>query len=194
MSETFDPAQDFDLSAQVLKVKNLAVKENPQALVLMTNIFSAIPFLKSMQQLGLKLQVVGTHAFGIEAALGMADEEVNGVLFPAGKVLDPEGLPDSDPQKGVILDYRKRFKAKYGYDVGQFGAHSYDAVHLFVNAANKAGLDRAKIREALEKTSNFVGATGVYNYGPGNHEGLTEKSLAIYEIKGKKFVMVKPVE
>ncbi len=194
MAETFDPAQDFDLSAQVLKVKNLAAKENPQALVLMTNIFSAIPFLKNMQQLGLKLLVIGTHAFGIEAALGMAGDEVNGVLFPAGKVLAPDGLPDRDPQKAVILEYRRRFKTKFGYDVGQFGAHSYDAVHLFFNAANEAGLDKAKIREAIENTTDFVGITGVYNYGPANHEGLTEKSLAIYEIKDRKFVMVKTIE
>jgi branched-chain amino acid transport system substrate-binding protein len=193
MSETFDPA-DIDLSAQVLKVKNLANKENPDSLVLMTNIFSAIPFLKNMKQLGLDIPVIGTHAFGIVAALGMGGEEIEGILFPAGKVLAPEGLKDSDPQKAVILDFKKRFEKKFGYEVGQFGAHSYDAVHLFVNAANKVGLDKAKIRDSIENTKDFVGITGIFNFGPDNHEGLTEQSLAIYEIKDKKFVMLKAIE
>lgn len=194
MSETFDPQQDIDLSAQVLKVKNLAAKERAEALILMTNIFSGIPFLKNMKQLGLNLQVIGTHAFGVGAGLKIAGDEVNGVLFPAGKVLAPEGLDNSDPQKAVILDFKKRFQAKFGYEVGQFGAHSYDAVHLFANAAKIGGLDKAKIRDAIERTSNFVGVTGTFTYGPDNNEGLTKASLAIYQIQSKKFVMVKSIK
>ena len=194
MSETFDPAQDLDLSAQVMKVKDLAAKEKPQALVLMTNIFSGTPFLKHMKQLGFSLPVIGTHAFGVSAGLAMAGDEVNGVLFPAGKVFAAESLPDSDPQKPVIIDFRKRFKAKFNYEVGQFGAHSYDAVELFARAAKVAGPDKAKIRDAIEKTSKYVGITGVFTFGPKDHEGLTKQSLAIYEIKDKKFVLVKTIK
>jgi branched-chain amino acid transport system substrate-binding protein len=195
MSETFDPAQDFELSAQVTKVKDLAAKEKPDALVLMTNIFSAIPFGKSMKQLGLSLPVIGTHAFGVLPGLAMAGDEVNGWLFPAGKVLAAEALPDNDPQKPVITEYRKRFREKFNYDVGQFGAHSYDAVHLWVNAVNAAGTtDKAKVRDAMDKTTNYVGITGIYNFTPKDHEGLKKNSLAIYEIKDKKFVFLKTVK
>jgi branched-chain amino acid transport system substrate-binding protein len=194
MTETFDPSMDFDMTAQVTKVKDLAAKENPQALLLMTGIFQGIPFMKNMKQLGLSLPVIGAHNWGIPAALGMAGDELEGVVFPAGKVLGAESLPDSDPQKAILLDYKNRFRAKFKYDVGQFGAHSYDGVQLFVRATKAAGADKTKIREEMDKIRSYVGATGVYSFGPKDHEGLTKQSLAIYEIKGKKFVYVKSVK
>jgi branched-chain amino acid transport system substrate-binding protein len=50
---------------------------------------------------------------------------------------------------------------------------------------------RTQLRDAIEKTRNFVGVTGIYNYGPTDHLGLTKKSLAFIKIQNNRFVRIK---
>jgi len=47
------------------------------------------------------------------------------VRLPAAALVVAEQLPDSDPQKKVLLDYKTKFEAKHG-EVSIFGGHAYD--------------------------------------------------------------------
>lgn len=51
-------------------------------------------------------------------------------------------------------------------------------------ALKKAGTDKNKLRDAIEQTKGYVGATGIYNYTPSDHGGLTKESMAIYQAIG----------
>lgn len=193
MSDTFQ-VQDIDMTPQVTKLKELAAKEKPQALVLVTNGMTAVAFLKNMKQLGVDLPVIGTHAFGIPPILMMSGNEVNGVVFPSGKVLAPEALDDADPQKAVLLAFKKAYQAKYNKEADMFASNGYDGMGILADALKVAGADKSKLRDAIEKTANYAGATGVFTYSATDHEGLTKRSLAVYEIKDKKFVFVKAIK
>lgn len=193
LSDTFNNG-DVDLTAQVTKVKAAADQQNAQAIVLATNGVSVVSFMKAVQQLGVKQPVIGGPAFGLAVMLMMGGSEVNGVRFVAPKILAPDQLPDSDAQKKTLLDFVQRYTAKYTMPPGLVAAHGADGVNIIANALKTAGADRAKIRDAIEATTNFQGATGIFNMTAADHSGLAPNALAIYEVKDKKFTMVRPVQ
>lgn len=183
--------RDVDVTPQLTKLKELIAKEKPEAVVLLATI-AAVPFVKGAKQLGIDLPIVGSHGLGSPMILQLFGNDANGMLIPGLRSVMPEQLPDSDPQKAVILDFYQRFQEKYGRvpGIGQ-GA---DAVNILANALKVAGPDRAGIREAIENTKNFIGVTGVFNYSPDDHEGLTKEAMAIYEVKEGKFVLVRTIQ
>jgi branched-chain amino acid transport system substrate-binding protein len=115
----------------------------------------------------------------------MGTEAVEGVEFVSGKAVVTDQLDDSDPQTAVIVDFDKRMKA--------LSAHSYDAIWILFHAFKRAGENptRAQLRDAIEQTKGFVGVTGIYNYSPTDHQGLTKKSFAFVRIENNRFVRIK---
>jgi len=72
-----------------------------------------------------------------------------------------------------------------------FGGYAWDAFYLLVNAIEKAGPDRAAIREQLEKTSNFTGVSGSFNLTPADHNGLKEDSMVLVQIQNGQWKLMK---
>jgi branched-chain amino acid transport system substrate-binding protein len=65
----------------------------------------------SVRKLGWKVPVYQSHGFGnikYADACGVAAE---GILFPAGRLLVADILPDSHPQKALLLKYKKDYEA-----------------------------------------------------------------------------------
>ena len=117
----------------------------------------------------------------VHHAAGAAAE---GVRLPAAALLVAEKLPDSDPQKKVVVDYKKTYEQKTGQPVSTFGGHSYDGLMLLVEAMQRAkGADKAKVRAELEKTRAFMGTGGVVNMSPTDHLGLDLSAFRMLEIK-----------
>jgi branched-chain amino acid transport system substrate-binding protein len=54
---------------------------------------------------------------------------------------------------------------------------------MLVAALEKAGPDRAGIRDELEKTRGFTGVSGVFNMSPEDHNGLAEESMVLVQIR-----------
>lgn len=189
MKDTFTPG-DVDMSAQATKMKAIIDKEGSDAIALCTNGIDALTFLKAIHKLGVNLPVIGTHAMGLLPMLEIGAAEVEGMSFPSGKVLLPDALPDSDPQKAILVDFTGRYQAKFNKPASQFAAHGYDAVHMLADALAAVGPDKAKIRDFIENLKAWPGATAIYTYGPTNHEGMGLESLAEYTVKDGKFVFV----
>ena len=73
-------------------------------------------------------------------------------------------------------------------DVSTFGGHAYDALTLVIAALRAVGPDRAKIRDYIENTKNFVGTGGVFNFSAEDHTGLTKDAFEMITIKSGKFL------
>ncbi len=183
--EKFAPS-DTDMTAQLTNIK----KTNPQAVVCWAIPPSASSFTDNYHQLNLTMPLIHSHGIGNKKFIELAGEAANGVVFPVGKLLVAENLPDTDPQKAVLTDYAAKFEAKYG-PRNTFGGHAWDAMMIVLEALKKAGPDKAKIRDALEKTQNFIGISGVFNMSPTNHNGLDLDSMVMVEIKDGKWVLAK---
>ena len=169
--------KDVDMTAQLTRVK----AANPQAVVIWSIPPSASVATKNYADLGMTMPMFQSHGIGNKAFIQLAGPASNGVVFPAGKLLVAEQLPDADAQKAVLLAYAHEFEAKYG-PRNTFGGHGWDAVQLVTKALEKAGNDRAGVRTAIEGTRNFVGITGVFDFSPLDHNGLDRRAATMIQI------------
>ena len=165
------------MTAQLTRVK----AANPQAVVIWSIPPSASVATKNFADLGMTMPMFQSHGIGNKAFIQLAGPASNGVVFPAGKLLVVEQLPDVDAQKGVLLAYAQEFEGKYG-PRNTFGGHAWDAVQLVAKALEKAGTDRAAVRSAIESTRNFVGITGVFDFSTTDHNGLDRRAVTMIQI------------
>ncbi|AEH44135.1 Extracellular ligand-binding receptor [Thermodesulfatator indicus DSM 15286] len=172
--ELYGP-KDSDMTPQLTRIR----AKNPDAVICWgTNPGPAI-VAKNMKQLGMKQQLFMSHGVASKKFIELAGDAAEGIILPAGKILVADQLPDDDPQKKLLLDYIAKYKARFGKEPSAFGGHAYDAFLLLKAALEKAGADRAKIREALENTRGIVGIHGVFNMSLTDHNGLDEKTAFV---------------
>jgi len=177
--------KDTDMTAQLTKIKGTSA----QAVICWgTNPGPAI-IAKNMKQLGVTIPLYNSHGIANQTFIDLAGDAANGVIFPAGKLLVWQGLPDSDPQKAVLKAYAESFQAKYSRAADTFGGHAYDAVSMLVKALEQAGADKAKIRDALEGITGFVGTGGVFNMSATDHNGLAKGAFVMVVIKDGKWTL-----
>lgn len=178
---------DQDMTPQITKIREADV----QALIMWaTGPIQAIVY-KNIAQLGLKVPVYASHGLSDPNIVKLAGPAANGIKFPSSKNYVAASLPDSDPQKPVVLRFNEAFQKKYGNAPASFAGNGYDAVMILSEAIKKAGTDPKAIRAAIEGTKSHVGVTGVYTYSPSDHFGLEPQSVVLLEIKDGKFELAK---
>jgi len=153
---------------------------------------------KNMKQLGMKAILFQSHGFGNPKYIQAAGEAAEGIIFPAGRLLVAEVLPDDHFQKKVLVEYKTAYEKLYGPPVSTFGGHAYDALWIVVNAikAKKItpDMDLAKarqlLRDGIEETKDWVGTAGKFNMSPKDHTGLDKDgSLEMLTVdKGGKII------
>ncbi len=176
--EKYDNA-DTDMTTQLTKIR----ATDAQAIINFG--FGKAPAIvaKNIKQLGIKLPVYESHGVASKKFIELAGPAANGIRLPAAALIVADQLPNDDPQKKVLLAYKKKYEAKYG-PVSTFGGHAYDALFITVEAVKRAGtIDRAKIRDEIEKTHGFVGTGGVFNMSPTDHLGLNLDAFKMIEIE-----------
>jgi branched-chain amino acid transport system substrate-binding protein len=184
--ETYGP-KDTDMTAQLTKIKGT----DAQAIVNWSIVPGQATIIKNKKQLGITMPLFQSHGFGNIKYAKAAGDAANGVLFPAGRLLVVDSLPDSHPQKALLAQYKKDYETKFKTDASTFGGHAYDALYLVIAALKAVGPDRVKIRDYIENTKNFVGTGGVFNYSPEDHTGLTKDAFEMITIQDGKFLPAK---
>jgi branched-chain amino acid transport system substrate-binding protein len=186
--ETYQPA-DNDMTAQLTNIKN---KAGVQAV--MNPGFGQGPAIvtRNYKQLAVPYPLYQSHGVGTKQFIELATPAAaEGVRLPAAALLVAEKLPDSDPQKKVVVDYKKTYESKTGQPVSTFGGHMYDGLMILVEAMQRAGgADKAKVRDEIEKTKNFMGTGGVVNMSPTDHMGLDLSAFRMLEIKNGDWTLV----
>ncbi len=114
--------------------------------------------LKQMQALGMKQHVFGSYrTLGPDmlAAAGPAAENFEAV-FP----YDPTR---KDPK---WIDFNQKFEARFHEPPEQFASLAYDAMNALLHAICEAGLNRARIHDALADLEQYDGVTGHMVFDP----------------------------
>ncbi|HEY5999965.1 MAG TPA: ABC transporter substrate-binding protein [bacterium] len=149
----------------------------------------------SVRKLGWNVPVYQSHGFGnikYAEACGVAS---NGVLFPAGRLLVADVLPDANPQKALLVKYKKDYEAFAKEAASTFGGHAYDAYTLLAKAIEVGGADKENARTALENLKGFIGTAGIFNFSPTDHNGLGMDAFEMLTVdangKDCKFVLAK---
>ncbi|MCP3868926.1 MAG: ABC transporter substrate-binding protein [Gammaproteobacteria bacterium] len=178
--------KDTDMTAQLTKIRDT------DAQAILNFGFGTGPAIvtKNVRQLGITLPLYQSHGVASKKYIDLAGDSAEGVRLPAAALLVAEMLPDTDPQKPVLLDYKRKFEAKFG-PVSTFGGHAYDGLHIALEAIDRAGsTDKEKVRDQIEKTQGFIGTGGVYNMSPRDHLGLSLDAFKMLEIKNGDWTIV----
>ena len=174
-------AGDTDMTAQLSKIKNtLGVQ------AVLNAGFGQGPAIvtKNYKQLSIGAPLYQSHGVASKQYIQLAGGAAEGVRLPAAALLVAETLPDSDPQKKVVLGYKRDYESRYKSDVSTFGGHAYDGLMIAVEALKKAGgTDKAKVRDAIESVRGFMGTAGAFNYSPTDHVGLDVAGFRMLEIR-----------
>lgn len=188
ISEAYDK-QETDLTGVLTKLKGRQV----QAVVNWSIVPAQGLVAKNMKQIGLDVPLFQSHGFGNIKYVQASGEAANGTIFPAGRLLVADTLPDKHPQKKVLMTYKKDYESKYQEDASTFGGHAYDALLVLTEAIKKAGsADRKKVRDAIETLKDVVGTAGVFKFSAEDHNGLGMDAFELLTVKNGKFATYKP--
>ena len=186
--ESFGP-KDTDMTAQLTKVKNAG----PQAIVVWTIGPAGSIVSKNKAQLGIDLPLFQCHGLPDPKYIELAGKAAEGDAMPSTKLMVPDALPDSDPQKPVIQEFIRLYTGQYGYDkqfpINTHSGYAWDAIMIVADAMKKVGTEPEKLRRAIEQTRGYVGISGVYNLTTEDHNGLDVDSMVVVKVKDGKFIL-----
>ena len=184
-SEVYDKAST-DLTAEVTKVKAAGA----EALLNWSIVPAQSIVIKNARQIGFVGPIFQSHGFGNIKYVEAAGPAAEGVIFPAGRLLVADQLPDSNPQKPVLVKYKNDYEKKYKEEASTFGGHAYDAFMILVTAIQKSGsTDKEKVRDTIETMRGFVGTGGIFDFSAQDHNGLDIDAFELLTVKNGKFAI-----
>ncbi|KAA6456901.1 amino acid ABC transporter substrate-binding protein [Acidobacteria bacterium AB60] len=156
---------DTDFTRQLKAIQG----SRADAVVLWADEIPAALILKQMRALGMKQRVFGSYrTIGPEllAEAGPAAEGFEAV-FPY------------DPTRGDPgwIGFNRRYEARFHEPPEQFAALAYDAMNALLDSICKAGLNRARIHDALANIETWNGVTGQMVFDP-NQKNVAPMYLA----------------
>ncbi len=128
------------------------------AIVLWTDEIPAARILKQMKALGMRQRVFGSYrTLGPEllAQAGTAAEGFEAV-FPYDPTRNDAGW----------IEFNQRFEARFHEKPEQFASLAYDAMNALLDSICRAGLNRARIHDALADLESYDGVTGHMVFDP----------------------------
>ncbi len=114
--------------------------------------------LKQMRAMGMKQRVFGSYRTLGPDLLAQAGADADG--FEAVFPYDPTR---KDPR---WLDFNLRFEVRFHEQPEQFASLAYDAMNALLDSICKAGLNRARIHDALADIEEYDGVTGHMVFDP----------------------------
>jgi ABC-type branched-subunit amino acid transport system substrate-binding protein len=139
---------DTDFRDQLVRIQALSV----EAVVLWGNPREAGVIVKQMRGLGMHQPVFGfdrmSHPLFLEAA-GPAGEGVVAVSSYNPTLVEPRWQ-----------SFRRSYRERFDEEPDAFSAHAYDGAKILIWAIRRAGLNRARLRDALFSLETFPGVTG----------------------------------
>jgi ABC-type branched-subunit amino acid transport system substrate-binding protein len=138
--------QDFSRQLQVIQ------DSRADAIVLWADEIPAARILKQMRSLGMKQRVFGAYRTLGPEFLGEAGSAAEG--FEAVFPYEPTS------KNPLWLDFNRRFEDRFHEKPEQFASLAYDAMNALLQSICKAGLNRARIHDALADIEDYDGVTG----------------------------------
>ena len=139
------------------------------AIVLWADEIPTANILKQMRALGMKQRVFGSYRTIGPEMLAIAGPAAEG--FEAVFPYDPTR---NDPK---WISFNQRYEARFHEPPEQFAALAYDAMNALLDAICAAGLNRARIHDALADMQTYDGVTGHMVFDP-NQKNVSPMYLA----------------
>jgi branched-chain amino acid transport system substrate-binding protein len=178
--ETYAPT-DTDMTPQLTRIRNA----NPQGIVGCGFGAPTVITARNFRQLGMTgVQFYFNHGVASQQFIDQSQGAAEGMRMPVAALLVAEQLPANDPQKAVTMEYTQVYRQAYNENVSGFGGHAWDALMIGLQAVQRAGgTDKARVRDEIERTTNFIGVDGIFNMSPTDHMGLDQRSFKMVEVR-----------
>jgi branched-chain amino acid transport system substrate-binding protein len=179
---------DTSAEAQVLKLMSV----HPEAIMMGNSATPAALPVVALRHRGFKGGIFGNHGIVSPAFIKVGGPAVEGVIAVTSPVVVYDQLPDDNVVKPVAVAFMTDYTKQFGpQSVSPFAGYSYDAMLLLKNAipvalkSAKPGTEefRVALRDALEKTHELIGVSGVYDMSPTNHNGQDARAAVLVEVK-----------
>jgi ABC-type branched-subunit amino acid transport system substrate-binding protein len=145
---------DTNFSKQLQVIRS----SRADAIVLWTDEAQAALILKQLRAAGMKQRVFGAYRTLGPTLLAEAGDAAEG--FEAVFPYDPTR---KDPK---WLEFNSRFENRFHEKPEQFASLAYDAMNALLDSICKAGLNRARIHDALADIEEYDGVTGHMVFDP----------------------------
>ena len=180
--------QDPDMSAQLTKINSAGA----EAIVVWgTNPGPAV-VAKNASELGVDLQIIGSHGIANKNFITLAEEAAEGVVIPTGKLLFPKQIAEDDVQFELISKFYNEYTEQFDGEPTNFGSYGYDNLLLAIAALESGATDHESIRTFLENdVKDWVGTTGVFNYTSEDHNGLSPGSMVMAIVENGEWKLLK---
>jgi len=153
MEQVFQPG-DTDYARQLKVIRS----SRPDAVLLVGDELEAATILKQMRAAGMKQRAFGAYRTLGDMLLNEAGDAAEG--FEAVYPYDPSR---NDPR---WLDFNRRFQDRFHEKPEQFASMAYDTMNMLLDSICKAGLNRARIHDALADIEQYDGVTGHMVFDP----------------------------
>ena len=153
MEQVFQPG-DTDYAKQLRVIRS----SRPDGILLVGDELEAATILKQMRAAGMQQRVFGAYRTLGDTLLKEAGDAAEG--FEAVYPYDPTR---KDPR---WLDFNRRFEDRFHEKPEQFASMAYDTMNMLLDSICKAGLNRARIHDALADIEQYDGVTGRMVFDP----------------------------
>ncbi|OHB72364.1 MAG: hypothetical protein A2V70_16405 [Planctomycetes bacterium RBG_13_63_9] len=136
---------------------------------------------------GFRGDVFGGPAMGQRRFLEEAEAGAEGVVFPLLYHGDGPGGCEAKPAQSPSRKFAEEFRSLHGRSPDYLAAHTYDAVGMLIAAIDKAGLNRARIRDALADVSPWAGVTGTITW---DSLGANARSVRLGTVNDGRLIFV----
>ena len=143
---------DFTKQLQVIR------SSRADAIVLWADETQTAEILKQMRAAGMKQRVFGSYRTLGPELLTQAGDAAEGF-----EAVFPYDASRNDPK---WIDFNQRFEARFHEKPEQFASLAYDAMKMLLDSICKAGLNRARIHDALAGIEEYDGVTGHMVFDP----------------------------
>lgn len=147
---------DTDYGRQLRIIRDSRV----DAIVLWGDEPEAAGILRQMRAMGMKQRVFGAYRTLGDDLLAKAGPAAEGF-----EAVYPYDASRRDPR---WLGFRERYEARFHEKPEQFAALAYDAMNILLDSICRAGLNRARIQDALDQVYEYDGVTGHMVFDPNN--------------------------
>jgi len=182
-------AADTDMTVQLTKIR-----ATPGVQAVLNAGFGQGPAIvtKNFRQIGMSVPLYQSHGVASKEFIKLAGEAAEGVRLPAAALLVADTLPDTDPQKKVVMDYKREYETRFKSEVSTFGGHAYDGLMLAMEAMRRANsTNKEAVRSAIESIKGYVGTGGVVNMSATDHMGLDLSAFRMLEVRKGEWTLVK---
>jgi len=124
----------------------------PDAIAIWGNSKESALIVKALRQMGMNQPVYCSDRIVNPEFLSIAGKLADGIITTC------QYNPGSNDPK--LTAFRSNYKKRFGMEPDVFAVHAYDGMNLIIKSIEKAGLNRALIRDVLTDLKTFQGYEG----------------------------------